>query len=178
MSGATQRPPFRIQALIEEVRRHSPEWAERLAEAATEWEVPIGQVGERATPPEELRNRISLFMTQNLHKGPTLKLLAQFLGYSEKYCSELFRNVMGEPFSESLKRLRVRKAEQWLAGTPTPIADIAESLGFSDQFAFSHFFKKAVGCSPRKFREGVRSRLRGAPRGSFRQTTPDPLEGP
>jgi two-component system response regulator YesN len=99
-----------------------------------------------------LRERIRIFMSDNLHRGLTLKDLSAFLGYSEKYCSELFLKVMGEPFSRWLKQLRVREASRLLADSPASLTDIAESLGFSDQFVFSHFFKKTVGCSPRQFR--------------------------
>jgi AraC-like DNA-binding protein len=60
---------------------------------------------------------------------------------------------MGEPFSRYLKRLRLEKAEQLLKKSPATLAQIAESIGFHDQFAFSHFFKKATGSSPTLFRE-------------------------
>jgi hypothetical protein len=36
---------------------------------------------------------------------------------------------------------------------PGRLADIAEQLGFQDQYAFSHFFKKAMGLSPKTFRQ-------------------------
>ena len=38
-------------------------------------------------------------------------------------------------------------------GMSLTIAQIAESVGFSDAFAFSHFFKRAIGCSPSEFRK-------------------------
>jgi AraC-like DNA-binding protein len=92
------------------------------------------------------------FVADTLHGGPTLKHLSQFLGYSEKYCSDLFQIHMGESFSHYVKRLRVERGKLLLSQSTRPIAVIAESLGFSDQFAFSHFFKKATGYSPTEFR--------------------------
>ncbi len=147
---------------LDELRRHSPEWAAQLAAARTRQELKhvvshlamrlVAQMTASDQARATSRDQIRTFMVANLHRGLTLKDLSAFWGYSEKYSSELFLNVMGEPFSQSLKQLRVQKAKRLLAHSPAPIADIAEALGFSDQFAFSHFFKKAVGCSPRQFR--------------------------
>lgn len=91
-------------------------------------------------------------MSSNLHKGLTLKLLAQFLGYSEKYCSDLFQSTMGESFSGYLKRRRTDTASSLLTTTDKSVAEIAAALGFSDQFSFSHFFKRSTGRSPHEFR--------------------------
>lgn len=82
----------------------------------------------------------------------TLKELSTLLGYSEKYTSEIFRKYMGFSFSEYLKQLHLAKATKLLNDQNLTIAQIAESVGFSDAFAFSHFFKRAIGCSPSEFR--------------------------
>ena len=88
----------------------------------------------------------------NLHQGMSLKVLANFLGYSEKYCSDLFARIMGEPFSTYLRRYRVERGSTLLRSSGQTLAEIAASLGFSDQFAFSHFFKRATGQSPLELR--------------------------
>lgn len=170
---------------LDEFRRHSPEWAAELAAARTRQELKntvshlamklVEQMTAQENARGTLRDQIRTFMADNLHRGLTLKDLSEFLGYSEKYCSEFFLNIMGEPFSWSLKQLRVQKAKRLLADSPTTIAHIAESLGFSDQFAFSHFFKKAVGCSPRQFRNRPGSGTLPARRGRF--LTPSPAKG-
>lgn len=99
-----------------------------------------------------LSKQITAFISSNLHKGLTLKLLAQFLGYSEKYCSDFFQSTMGESFSGYLKRRRTDTAASLLTTTDKSVAEIAAALGFSDQFSFSHFFKRSTGRSPREFR--------------------------
>jgi len=156
--------PDRLRDLITELRRHAPQWADRLSHAQTEHEI-LAVVcklfdlssalapAQGSTPDQQdLSGKIAQFISDNLHKGLTLKLLAQFLGYSEKYCSDLFRLTMGESFSRYLKRQRTDAAVTLLKNTDKSIADIASSLGFSDQFSFSHFFKRATGRSPRDFR--------------------------
>lgn len=100
-----------------------------------------------------LPDRIHEFMVTHLHRGLTLKELSEFLGYSEKYCSDFFILHMGEPFSVYLKGLRLQTAKLLLKNSEQNLTEIAQAIGFQDQFSFSHFFKKATGISPRQFRE-------------------------
>jgi AraC-like DNA-binding protein len=100
-----------------------------------------------------LSRRIQAFVRVNLERGATLKDLASFLGYSEKYSSEVFQLQMGVCFSHYVKALRILRAKRMLIGDETSVTHIAELLGFSDSFSFSHFFKRAVGCSPTAFRK-------------------------
>ncbi len=112
----------------------------------------------------DVAQRVQEFIRNNLHEGLTLKDLARFLGYSDKYCSDLFKALIGIPFSHYRKRLRLERAVGLLAESNATLSCIAEALGFSDQFAFSHFFKNAVGCSPQRFRSQCPSRrLRPTP---------------
>jgi AraC-like DNA-binding protein len=102
------------------------------------------------------KQAIHTFVHANLRTGVSLKRLSEFLGYCEKYSSEFFQAVMGESFSSYHKQLKLREARQLLSHTDTTVAQIAERLGYSDQFAFSHFFKNTIGRSPQQFREQVR----------------------
>ncbi len=102
-----------------------------------------------------LRELIHQLLVDNLHRGPTLKDLSRFIGYSEKYCSEWFVAHMGQSFSSYVKQLRVERAIDLLA-SQRRLAEIATAVGFQDQYAFSHFFKKATGISPQGYREQAR----------------------
>lgn len=156
--------PDRLRNLTAELCRHAPESTNRLARAKTEREFlkavcELFNLATVLTPehysligPGGLSKQITEFISSNLHKGLTLKLLAEFLGYSEKYCSDLFQSTMGESFSGYLKRRRTETASLLLTTTDKSVADIAAALGFSDPFSFSHFFKRSTGLSPREFR--------------------------
>jgi AraC-like DNA-binding protein len=162
----TNRPIVtdRLQRLMEELYQQDPHCADQLSNARTQQEflstvcrlfnlsraLTFSHISSRGRT--GLSDAIAHFMTRNLHKGPSLKTLAQFLGYSEKYCSELFRSIMGESFSRYLKRRRTERAVTMLRTTDKSVAEIASVLGFSDQFAFSHFFKRSTGQYPRDFR--------------------------
>ncbi|HCA08737.1 helix-turn-helix domain-containing protein [Chryseobacterium sp.] len=47
------------------------------------------------------------------------------------------------------------EAKRLLHLTYRSVKEIASDLGFSDEFYFSRYFKKSVGCSPKKYREKV-----------------------
>ncbi|RMH37668.1 MAG: AraC family transcriptional regulator [Nitrospirae bacterium] len=152
-----------VQALIAEFAHFSETWLHRVSEAGISQEGPdlIMQALSRVlhppqtpvTDPASLRSHIRAFILANLHRRISLADLSRFLGYSEKYCSEWFLSHMGISFSTYLKRLRIARAKRLLAVEHLAIAQISDWLGFSDQFAFSHFFKKTMGCSPRAYRQ-------------------------
>ena len=156
--------PDRLRDLTAELCRRAPESGDRLARAKTEREFVevVCELFNLATAlrpehysllrSEGLSKQITEFISSNLHKGLSLKLLANFLGYSEKYCSDLFQSIMRESFSSYLKRRRTATASLLLTTTDKSVANIAEALGFSDSFSFSHFFKRSTGRSPREFR--------------------------
>ncbi|MGH7229984.1 MAG: helix-turn-helix transcriptional regulator [Nitrospiraceae bacterium] len=165
--------------LIEQIRRQAHQWARQLAGVANRRELEgivsrlfnevrlfkelIDQTDEAISPADDLAIRIHHFMMVNLPRGLTLKDLAKFLGYSEKYCSELFQMHMGQSFSIYLKRLRLEEAARLLEAGHLSLAQVAQRLGFSDQFAFSHFFKRALGYSPKQFRKAATANASGLP---------------
>ena len=150
------------QNLTQELRLYTEKWFQRMSQERQTNE--LQDIVHRAfeellihtfTPDivaNSLPRRIHDFILCNLRHGVTLKDLSTFLGYSEKYCSEFFRNQMGEPFSVYLKRVRIEKAKHLLKDETLSLTQIADVLGFQDQFAFSHFFKKGTGSSPRQFK--------------------------
>ena len=153
----------RFKAFLKEIETHSPQWAKKMATVESPFE--LRQMALRlfnfashmngasnGTSTGDTGTRIQRFVMDNLHTGPTLKDLAKFLGYSEKYCSDLFQAKTGESFSRYLKRLRVQTATRMLVETPMPVSEIATAVGFSDQFTFSHFFRRTLGCSPTEYR--------------------------
>ena len=154
----------RLRCLIEELYQYDPHAADQLSNARTEQDFLTLVCGlfdlsraltfsSRSSPTRTaLADAITHFMNQSLHTGPTLKTLAEFLGYSEKYCSDLFRSTMGESFSCYLKRRRTERAATLLRTTDKSVTEIASVLGFSDPFTFSHFFKRSTGQSPCAFR--------------------------
>ncbi len=154
-----------VNNLIQEFQHYTKDWAHRLSLIGShevENRVPpqvlenlFTLIDKKPRTQETLQYRIQLFISSHLHQGLTLKDLSDFLGYSEKYCSEFFRQHMGDSFSSYLKNVRIQKAQHLLTTGLIGMTEIAEALGFKDQFAFSHFFKKAMGVSPREYRNHI-----------------------
>ena len=186
-SSPSPRFADRLHILASELRTHSPEWADRLEQVRTEHELrdlvcdlfnlshTICSHESALPPPSTLPARIAAFIRDNIHRGMSLKMLVQFLGYSEKYCSDLFSRMMGEPFSTYLRRYRVERGSTLLRTSGRTLPEIAASLGFSDQFAFSHFFKRATGYSPMALRM---LHIRQQPRQDFRTLRYSSSDGP
>ena len=148
--------------LVQELREYIENWGHRMNRAgyAHESQAIVLEVFQDLQKQmlgqlkliNPLPRQIHDFIASNLKNGVTLQDLSTFLGYSEKYCSELFRNHMGESFSVYLKRVKIERTKRLMEDHSLSLAHIAGAVGFQDQFSLSHFFKKATGSSPKQFR--------------------------
>ncbi|MDR0290021.1 MAG: helix-turn-helix domain-containing protein [Treponema sp.] len=93
------------------------------------------------------------FIWENYTRKISLKEVADVSGLSAPYFSTIFKDEMGENFSNYLNRLRVEKASSMLKETEFPISGISVACGFEDQSWFSKIFKSYTGFSPCKYRE-------------------------
>jgi hypothetical protein len=63
----------------------------------------------------------------------------------------------GTTISKEIAKLRANKAEKDLAGTNRRVAEIAQTVGFTDATVFSRAFKNWTGKSPQEYRRTHRS---------------------
>lgn len=83
---------------------------------------------------------------------PTVKHLAQKMGYSSNYLSDLLKKETGKNTQEHIHFHLIEKAKFLLLGTQEPVSQIAYMLGFEYPGHFSKFFKKKTGMSPSIYR--------------------------
>ena len=78
---------------------------------------------------------------------------ASFVCLSEKYMCALFKQTYGIPPKQYLQDMRMKKAMSLLVNTDLKIAEVALSVGYDCQLAFSGAFRKYTGISPSEYRE-------------------------
>lgn len=82
---------------------------------------------------------------------PTLKEAAEDLGYSERTLSRRLQ-LENTNFSRVLDKIRKERASYYINETNLSLTEITQQLGFRDQSAFSHAFKRWFSKSPAQFR--------------------------
>ena len=82
----------------------------------------------------------------------SLELLAEKVDISVSYVSAILKKEKNTTFVKYLTTLRMEKAKELLKNPNMKIVDIAESIGFSEPYYFSHSFKKYQGVSPKEYR--------------------------
>ncbi|MFC5549017.1 helix-turn-helix transcriptional regulator [Massilia aerilata] len=82
----------------------------------------------------------------------TIETMAQALGCSVSRLHALFREEHDTTPHAWLLGRRLDKAREWLAGSATPIAEIALRAGFSEQSALTRALRKAIGMTPAAYR--------------------------
>ena len=86
----------------------------------------------------------------------SLTLVADKMGFSFGYLSNLFKKLMGVTFQEYVFNERMERAKIILLSTDMKNYEIAEAVGFEDPNYFSTAFKKKYGMSPNQYKEKVR----------------------
>jgi AraC family transcriptional regulator len=84
--------------------------------------------------------------------------LAETVGVHPAYLARAFRAHYGLSVGEYGRRLRLAWAAAELAGSETPLAEIAANAGFADQSHFTRVFRRHVGTTPARYRAQARSR--------------------
>ncbi|MGN6581247.1 MAG: AraC family transcriptional regulator [Bordetella sp.] len=83
----------------------------------------------------------------------TLASLARHVGLSRSALALRFRQRVGEPPLGYLNRWRMLLAGDRLLNSAASVGEIAYSLGYESDGAFSAAFKRIMGCSPRDYRK-------------------------
>lgn len=102
---------------------------------------------------DNIIERCIIIMKEHLHENLTLDELAKKACVSASYLSALFKQKTHYSPIQLYTSLKIQKASQLLKVTKTPIKQIAEEMGYVDQYSFSRSFKQIMGTSPKKFRE-------------------------
>jgi AraC-like DNA-binding protein len=124
----------------------NPELLERLEQFAQE-------LLDRLYAPDTWADRVTHLIGQTLWRGekPTLDAVAYELAISPRHLQNKLK-AEGTTYRRLRDRVRKEIAVDYLKRPDVAIYDIAFLLGFSEQSAFNHAFKRWTGDSPREYR--------------------------
>ncbi|MEQ8485522.1 MAG: helix-turn-helix domain-containing protein [Pseudomonadales bacterium] len=86
---------------------------------------------------------------------PSREQLAGMLGVSTRTLARRLR-AAGTSYAELLRRVQSERAKNYLRHTATPIADIAQRMGYADPAAFTRAFQSWTGTTPARWRAAAR----------------------
>ena len=98
---------------------------------------------------EAAKNYIHL----NFHRPITVREIAEVHGLNDRYLYNLFIRHEGISPKQYLNRVRIQNAKLLLRQSDCTVTEVAFSVGFDDVLAFSRFFAKHTGVSPRAFQK-------------------------
>lgn len=111
-----------------------------------------GEISNRLHRSDEITRAIQyikLHYTENI----SLQMVADYVGLSFSYLSNLFRKELNISYIDYLNRYRIERAKELLTETQLKSADIAVRVGFSPEYTyFSKVFKKITGRNPNEYR--------------------------
>lgn len=84
-----------------------------------------------------------------------LSFYSDKLNITNNTLSKAVKKEFAKTPSQLINERIILEAKKLLHLTYRSVKEIASELGFSDEFYFSRYFKKSVGCSPKNYREKV-----------------------
>lgn len=104
--------------------------------------------------PEEYFQSIKDYIRKHMAEPLSMQMVSTDMGISQSYLSRMFRKYEDTTFSTYLTMLRMEKAKKMLAsGEKVYIKEVAEQLGYKDQFYFSRIFSSYTGMCPSEYLE-------------------------
>ena len=101
-------------------------------------------------------SKLAALVEKSLDHPWTVQEMAGRAGLSTSRLHAVFQAEWNTTPREWLTMLRIKKAQQWLAGTDLSIAELAQAAGYSDQTAFTRAMRRLTGMAPAAYRRQQR----------------------
>ena len=93
------------------------------------------------------------FVDKHYREPLTLQTFCEQKHYNVSYISRRFKQDTGMSFREYVQKVRMERCCELLAGSDTPVSEIARSVGYEDVQFFNTVFKKLLHMTPREYRK-------------------------
>ena len=107
------------------------------------------------TRKEDISMRFVKLLTNSFREERSVIFYAEQLHVTPRYLSQTVKEVTGKPAGELIDDMVILEAKALLNDVSLTIAQVADSLYFSDQFFFSKYFKRLTALSPSEYRKLV-----------------------
>lgn len=98
------------------------------------------------------------YICMHYNEPISLALVADILGVSASYLSDIFHKNIGETYSKFLTRIRMEQAALLLKANPDEkIYTVSEQVGFISVMHFNTVFKRHFNMTPKEFQQKKRS---------------------
>ena len=113
--------------------------------------------GSETLPSETsaLVKRALAYLYQNYARSLSRWEIAQEIGVSENYLSQVFNQELGLSLWDYLNRFRISQAKELFRRTHGSVKSVANQVGFKDQKYFSRVFHKQTGFSSNAFKDQI-----------------------
>lgn len=110
-------------------------------------------------PPSAFLQAVFAAVRGGLRSGLAIRDIAARLSLSESSLAKRFRREFGMPLGRYIDEMLLQEICRLLAGTEWTIGQIAERLGFCDQFYLTRFFSARRGMPPRDYRARLKNQV-------------------
>lgn len=105
--------------------------------------IPRGTGGSR-----DIIAQMTAWLDLHLIEHPTRSDLSRQFNLTPEYINQLFRRHLGMTPGDYVRRHLMRKAYQMLSVHGARINEVADALGFANQFHFARYFRSVYGYAP------------------------------
>lgn len=116
--------------------------------------IPAGETGWLAGMRDPSTGRVLALLHEKPDAPWTLDRLADEAAMSRSTLHDRFVHFIGQPPMQYLARWRMQVASRLLRDTNAKVVEVALSVGYESEAAFSRAFKRAAGVSPGAWRRG------------------------
>lgn len=109
----------------------------------------------KLTRKEELAMRFLRLLPQHFREERSLQFYADLLYVTPRHLTQTIKELTGKTAGQFIDDMVIVEAKVLLSNHDASVAQVAESLFFSDQFFFSKFFKNHTGIAPTEYRKTV-----------------------
>ncbi len=105
----------------------------------------------------ERMEQIQAYAEKNLYRRISSEEVARYMNLSGKQVGRIIFHCTGKNTREYLMGLKVERAKELLKNPEYSVKEVAELLGFCNEYYFNRFFKQMEGMPPGKYQKSILS---------------------